>query len=293
MYLKVSTAYIFIFFLPLGLSNCINSPKGQDYPDETRVLGYRIVGKEVIFEFNVKEYQKASREGYWRQMEFSELNIEKVAVSGEFNDWNKNGWHMDQINDSIYQLRKKLKDFKDQFQWQYKFIINEQYWVEPPIEASNQVPIHFGYPHRSNLILNTSPDPLVGNTTFRLRGYPNARRVELAGSFNDWTSNEIQMVKIGEEWVCRIDLSDGIYLYKFIVDGQWIVDPKNPRRELNEFGSYNSILHKGAKKNTEFKLFGHKEAQKVELWANFFEWESKKFDCLREDNAWVYRAALA
>jgi len=89
----------------------------------------------------------------------------------------------------------------------------------------------------------TPPAPsLVGNTTFRLKGYENARFVNLAGSFNDWKASTIMCGREGAEWVCRIDLKPGKYLYKFIVDGDWITDPGNPRTEGDENGNNNSVM---------------------------------------------------
>ena len=92
----------------------------------------------------------------------------------------------------------------------------------------------------------TLPSPsLKGNTTFRLRGHPNARVVALAGSFNDWNQSQVlcgKEGKEGDEWVCRIDLAPGKYTYKFIIDGDWILDPANPDTEDDERGITNSVL---------------------------------------------------
>jgi hypothetical protein len=89
----------------------------------------------------------------------------------------------------------------------------------------------------------TPPAPsLVGNTTFRLKGYENARFVNLAGSFNDWKPSTIMCGREGAEWVCRLDLKPGKYLYKFIVDGDWMTDPGNPRTEGDENGNNNSVV---------------------------------------------------
>jgi Glycogen recognition site of AMP-activated protein kinase len=48
----------------------------------------------------------------------------------------------------------------------------------------------------------------------------------------------------GDEWVCRIDLEPGKYSYKFIIDGNWILDPANPVTEEDAAGNVNSILVK-------------------------------------------------
>jgi hypothetical protein len=89
----------------------------------------------------------------------------------------------------------------------------------------------------------TLPSPsLKGNTTFRLKGHPNARVVAVAGSFNDWNQSKVFCGKEGDEWICRLDLAPGKYTYKFIIDGDWILDPANPETEDDERGFTNSVL---------------------------------------------------
>lgn len=83
---------------------------------------------------------------------------------------------------------------------------------------------------------------LTGNTTFRLRGYENARVVAVAGTFNDWNQSQLIFAREGGEWVCRVDLPPGTYQYKFIVDGDWLTDPRNPKRVQDERGFTNSLL---------------------------------------------------
>lgn len=89
------------------------------------------------------------------------------------------------------------------------------------------------------------PQPaLKGNTTFRLKGHPEANLVVLSGTFNDWHQSQFVFGREGDEWVCRIDLEPGKYAYKFIIDGNWILDPGNPVSEEDEAGNVNSILMK-------------------------------------------------
>ena len=89
----------------------------------------------------------------------------------------------------------------------------------------------------------TLPSPsLKGTTTFRLKGYPNARVVAVAGSFNDWNQSQVLCGKEGDEWVCGLDLAPGKYTYKFIIDGDWILDPGNPDTEDDERGFTNSVV---------------------------------------------------
>ncbi|MEK6283655.1 MAG: DUF3471 domain-containing protein [Acidobacteriota bacterium] len=86
------------------------------------------------------------------------------------------------------------------------------------------------------------PASLKGSTTFRLKGYPGARVVALAGTFNDWNQSQLLFAREGDDWVSRIDLAPGKYTYKFIVDGDWILDPGNPNTEDDERGLTNSVV---------------------------------------------------
>jgi CubicO group peptidase (beta-lactamase class C family) len=89
----------------------------------------------------------------------------------------------------------------------------------------------------------TLPAPsLTGNTTFRLKAFPNAQIVVLAGSFNGWDQSQTVFAKEGDEWVCRINLTPGKHTYKFIVDGNWITDPANTVSEDDGNGNINSVL---------------------------------------------------
>jgi hypothetical protein len=83
---------------------------------------------------------------------------------------------------------------------------------------------------------------LKGNTTFRLKGYTDASIVALAGSFNNWNQSQFIFGKEGDDWVCRIDLEPGQHAYKFIVDGNWLLDPANPNTEDDDYGVKNSVI---------------------------------------------------
>ena len=87
------------------------------------------------------------------------------------------------------------------------------------------------------------PSPsLKGNTTFRLKGHADASVVALAGSFNNWGQSQFLFGREGDEWVCRIDLDPGVYTYKFIVDGNWLLDPSNPDTQEDEAGNVNNVI---------------------------------------------------
>lgn len=75
-----------------------------------------------------------------------------------------------------------------------------------------------------------------GNTTFSLKGFENAKRVSLIGDFNNWDMFGTPLYRTDKGWEVKIDLPEGRYYYKFIVDGQWTADPATPETELVKDG---------------------------------------------------------
>ncbi len=90
--------------------------------------------------------------------------------------------------------------------------------------------------------LSLSQPSLQGNVTFRLSGRANARIVAVAGSFNNWNQSQFLFARVGDEWVCKLKLPPGQYEYKFIIDGDWLVDPRNSKTKHDERGNLNSVL---------------------------------------------------
>ena len=79
---------------------------------------------------------------------------------------------------------------------------------------------------------------------------PNAERVVLAGSFNNWQPDATPMVKgANGYWSASLELSPGRYEFKFVVDGVWCCEPgcddgtdNGPDRVPNEFGTLNRVI---------------------------------------------------
>lgn len=65
--------------------------------------------------------------------------------------------------------------------------------------------------------------------------------VSLAGNFSNWEPRA--MIKDTDgKWRLTVHLAPGTYQYRFLVDTEWRDDPTNARREINEYGGYNSII---------------------------------------------------
>jgi hypothetical protein len=66
--------------------------------------------------------------------------------------------------------------------------------------------------------------------------------VALAGTFNEFNQSQLICGKEADGWICRVDLAPGKYTYKFVIDGDWILDPDNPSTEDDERGFTNSVI---------------------------------------------------
>jgi 1,4-alpha-glucan branching enzyme len=150
----------------------------------------------------------------------------KVVVSGNFNGWNgeelvmaksRSGWTLPYVLSAG--------------NYEYKFVVDGQ-WITDPGN-----PYTTGSGDHANSFLAVKP-----NHTFRLEQHSGAKNVSLSGSFNGWSKEGYRMVEQDGDWLFPLYLNPGKYVYKFVVDKKWIIDPTNSLWEENEFGTGNSVL---------------------------------------------------
>lgn len=275
---KLTQHIIFVLFV---LSSVIANAQ------KSSIQGYKIEGDEVVFTFNKDDYKRLSHDNGTYQTDFKDLDIESVVVSGNFNNWSKNKWRMTKIDDNTYQLRKKLSDFTDEFSWEFKFVINNELWAEPSNRFSNvERATRNGQDlNVYNLRLFTAHPDKKGNVRFRLRGFEDAKKVIVSGTFNRWDEKLFRMYKITDGWEIILQLSPNVYEYRFIVDGNWMADPTNPDKVSNEFGEYNSRVD--VQKRVSFQLHGFEHANKVILTGDFNDWNEHNFEMTKSsDGTW-------
>jgi chromosome partitioning protein len=89
--------------------------------------------------------------------------------------------------------------------------------------------------------------PKLNEITFSVVA-PEAKDVYLVGEFNNWQPNEsARMIKNNGTWTRKINLNSGKYRYRFVIDGNWIEDSSNPLKEINPYGSVDSLVEIAAK----------------------------------------------
>ena len=243
--------------------------------------------EDLVLEFSLKDYQGEQKTSF---LEFFELEND-VLLNNLDNEeeWNKLGWEMIRLEKGIIQCRKKLNSFEAGFSWQDKYKINAYLWKGPvstPLENFDSIFI--------NGVLQTNPDfkgiGKAQKVIFKLPGYENANEVILAGTFNDWNEEAIKLLKVGETWQIELNLSPGIYEYKFIIDGKWIHDRYNPFTVRNEYKTLNSILILG--RSRQFTLNAFPNAKKVVISGSFNNWNEEAIQMEFKLDKWVAKVDL-
>lgn len=150
-------------------------------------------------------------------------DAKQVFLSGSFN-----GWREDELSMHKTSVGWSISYYLGPGNHEYKFKVDGKWVADPsnPVKAAN-----------GNAFLIIQP-----NYTFRLKGFENAKQIFVAGNFNSWDEKSFAMRREGDQWVFDVNLSPGKYLYKFIVDGKWIIDPSNSFWEQNAEGTGNSVL---------------------------------------------------
>ncbi len=86
------------------------------------------------------------------------------------------------------------------------------------------------------------PQPLEDGILFVYSGR-GARKVQLAGDFNDWNPDRTPLQHIDEEtFQIKLPLAPGRYRYRYVVDGSWRNDPANHQVETNPYGDLNNVV---------------------------------------------------
>lgn len=195
-----------------------------------------------------------------------EYEADQVFLAGNFNNWSPNSLPM--VNENgVWKISMELEPGE----YQYKFVVNGTNWMEDP-DAPSYVDDGFGGKNgafklaleNGQLIikpLETSTQEDTVNYEYNenrvdtifvdeegyivIRYYnPDAEYVMIAGNFNDWDPESLEMYEIGDGWwEAVLELKPGVYQYKFVVNGEdWVSDPNAFAYVDDGFGGKNSVL---------------------------------------------------
>jgi hypothetical protein len=202
------------------------------------------------------------------------LDAQRVSLSGSFNDWVPEAWFMRKTDSGwIYSVKLAVGKY-----W-YKFLINGGWTTD-----------------RDNLLVendglgNDNSVYFKPNMVFTLKGFTDAKKVVVSGSFNDWKPNDLVMNKTVDGWQLPLYLADGTHTYRYVIDGQWREDPDNPDHYPNELGEYNSVIRVG--KPYIFKLDGYQDAKQVVLSGSFNKWRRNELYMKKTATGWEFPYTL-
>lgn len=85
------------------------------------------------------------------------------------------------------------------------------------------------------------PRKVTGGILFQCLA-PGAKEVFLAGDFNQWVGEPLIRRSGSDLWQRVFLLNQGNYHYKFLIDGEWKLDPAAPFQKENSFGNRDSYI---------------------------------------------------
>lgn len=274
-----------IFSVALICLFALLSRPGEIYA-QGNALPYYLDGNDVVFVFDVRNYAKALQSENADNVDFKDLGIYEVAISGQFNNWSKKGWKMQKHSEFIFELRKPLMGFNDAFPLEFRYVINGKYLSDPADVKTDPRKVSDDFlKDVYKLDLSVINVHSSGKVLFSLKGHSQAQEVILAGSFNGWDEYAIKMHKVSDGWELRADLPPGRYEYKFIADREWLHDPLNKESVTNEHGTLNSVLW--VTLPVTFTLSGFPGAKTVILAGSFNEWNERKERMTLANGVWT------
>ncbi len=163
----------------------------------------------------------------------------ELSVVGDFNDWRIGATPMQRaVNGDWYVTINVSEDV-----YEYKYVDDAGEYHEDlrnPLKKPNP----YGTSNSVLVIGNPMTSPLIlGDSVTFIVYRPNAREVAVAGSFNDWQPTPMFRKRDNPAlWGFRCNLPAGTYQYKYVIDGEWIVDPENYHVHTDAGGNVNSLL---------------------------------------------------
>ena len=158
-----------------------------------------------------------------------------INVAGDFNGWNKDAQPL-RADGKTWSATVKLTDGPHA----YKFVADGERWLQDPKAdpALDQDDGNGG--KNSGVLAGASPakspaaephamDNPADGFRFALDTStmdPKPHTVNLAGEFNGWNKEAMTMRRDGDTFWTRVPLEEGVYQYKFVIDGsKWMTDP--------------------------------------------------------------------
>jgi len=269
--MKTITCFVVLFVLLLLSS--LNS-RAQFDPEKV----CRIENDQLVFTLNLKWSEKEKKE-------VSVLFDLDSALIAQVYDGKTNivigdeNWKVKRLPSNLVELSKSVQAKADKnikVNDLFRVIDNWMNFAGNTAETN----VVFGV---NNFEVANAFNYSYGTARFYLPTEKTARKVYISGTFNNWSTSKTPMKPVVGGWMVDLKLKPGKYVYKFIVDGQWITDPSNKLREPGDAGSDNSVVYCS---NHLFELKGHKTAAKVVVTGNFCNWQPRGLAMNPTANGW-------
>lgn len=225
------------------------------------------ISKEYEYNENREDTIFIDDEGYII-IRYYNPEAEYVMIAGDFTDWDPEILEMYDIGDGWWEAVLELEPGI----YQYKFVVNGEEWVFDP-NAFAYIDDGFGgknsvievYKENGELKVgapgkrepkveakeNVSKEIPLGVSIVNGKVYfkvqkEQATKAYLAGSFNNWDPQALEMKNVDGYWVVSLELNPGKYEYKyvFIINGNqtWEEDSNAPSYVPDGFGGKNGIF---------------------------------------------------
>lgn len=163
--------------------------------------------------------------------QFDDPKARAVFVAGTFNEWDPKATALTRDSNGIWSVETRMFCVPIA----YKFVVDGQWITDPAnpvyeydvdiknslIVVSNAVPCSRTTPRRG-----AASQWVTVHFTYTNRA---AEQVYVAGEFNSWNTTTLPMDQNRDGvWYCDARVPVGDYGYKFVVDGEWMLDPGNP-----------------------------------------------------------------
>jgi len=234
-----------------------------------------------------RQISDVSLDSFITQFNLNDLALKEFIHKNYSDSVIKKGWTIEINNKTGFTISKDLKPLENLDNPANKISYTQKHPSLEEMFPSESEEIKYGYNRVKSGYPFTINDSLV---TFFLKGYANARRVMLAGSFNTWSPDELRMTHSDSGWLATVKLGPGKFWYKYIVDGNWITDNNNLLKENDGLGNTNSVFFRP---NVFFNFKGMTNAKKVFLAGSFNNWQPNEIAMSRTPDGWGVPIYLA
>ncbi|MEM6726385.1 MAG: hypothetical protein AAF598_20245, partial [Bacteroidota bacterium] len=239
---------------------------------QAQEISYRVEGAYVIIQFPQFEDTHLTDELLEAIGSSCVITDSLESLKRERNT--SKGWEFVKQTEKFIEYRKSISELDNEIEFVEQQINIDKEGVDP-------LNVAFG----SNRFNAPSVIQAGDNQYTFLVKAKNASSVYLAGTFNNWSTIKTPMQENNGFWTVTIPLEAGKHLYKFVVDGQWALDPANQLSEMDDSGNINSVYFVY---NYTFRLPGFQKAKKVFLAGDFNAWAPDELAMLATTEGWEY-----